>query len=64
MSNILIMYLIGVVLMVVIMCLNNRGVGLKEIRLKPFLLSMVICLGSWVAIYVLLVRAVIRFGVN
>ena len=41
------MYIIGVVLMFILMLITNRGVKLKEIKIKPFLKSIAVCIASW-----------------
>lgn len=58
MNSWLLMYLIGVVLMVSLMFITNRDVKFKEIKIKPFLKSMAICLGSWIAMYVIAIKLI------
>lgn len=53
MNSWLLMYIIGVVLMFSLMFVTNRKVKFNEIKIKPFLKSLVICLGSWIAMYVI-----------
>ena len=58
MNSWLLMYLIGVVLMVSLMFITNRDVKFKEIKIKPFLKSMAICLGSWIGMYVIAIMLI------
>lgn len=54
--KVLLFYLIGVILMFTLVLIANRGVKIKEIKLKPFLRSLALCFGSWVAIYIIAIQ--------
>lgn len=49
------MYVIGVVLMIVLTFIANIGVNIREIKLKRFLRTILISLGSWVSMFIIAV---------
>lgn len=53
MNSWLLMYLIGIVLMISLMFFANKHVKIKDIKLKLFLKSIFICLGSWISMYII-----------
>ena len=55
MKAIIWMYVIGVVLMIVLTFIANIGVNIREIKLKRFLRTILISLGSWVSMFIIAV---------
>lgn len=55
MKAIIWMYVIGVVLMIVLTFVANIGVNIREIKLKRFLRTILISLGSWVSMFIIAV---------
>ena len=53
MKTLLWYYLSGVIMMFILVIIANKDVKFKEIKIVPFLKLLLICLGSWVSIYVI-----------
>ena len=59
MKVLLLFYLIGVILMFILVLIANRGVNIKKIKPKPFLKTLALCLGSWVAMYIVAIHLIL-----
>ena len=55
----LLIYLIGVILMVVLVAASNRHSNPKNWKLKAILKTLLLCLGSWIMIFVVAYKEIV-----
>ena len=55
----LIFYLVGVIAMFSLVLIANRHISRKGWKLKAAIKTLAVCLGSWIAVYALAVKAII-----